>query len=315
MSIALELPRCVQVIAYEEAQLILQLRSLLPRDAAISSDIAMLTRNELLHEAQRLLPSDAWADFVCFADWLTRQLQDECITSFPSPLYLAATTKAEALAEAFLREGAGCLWSAVREVVRALEYEADPRDIATGLVFRLGLYSKGGITGITRQSWRHVAASRLLNALVALTLDTHRWNAISVNMDNATAVHVDGRNAAEKSLLIGLSHHRGGGLWIQDNAGTELKEAGGVCYRGVVYPTSARAVQFDGRTRLHGNMPWADHRCVLIAFTVNVNGHSALDRAHAEHLVDAGYRLPERTFNSAFGSAAPGQLQLDKFFR
>ena len=65
----------------------------------------------------------------------------------------------------------------------------------------------------------------------------------------------------------------------------------------------------------HGNMPWADHRCVLIAFTVNVNGHSALDRAHAEHLVDAGYRLPERTFNSAFGSAAPGQLQLDKFFR
>ena len=167
---------------------------------------------------------------------------------FPSPLYLAATTKAEALAEAFLREGAGCLWSAVREVVRALEYEADPRDIATGLVFRLGLYSKGGITGITRQYWRHVAASRLLNALVALTLDTHRWNAISVNMDNATAVHVDGRNAAEKSLLIGLSHHRGGGLWIQDNAGTEPKEAGGVCYRGVVYPTAARAVQFDGRT-------------------------------------------------------------------
>ena len=61
--LALELPRCVQVIAYEEAQLIMQLRSLLPQDAAISSDVTMLTRNELLHEAQRLLPSDAWADF------------------------------------------------------------------------------------------------------------------------------------------------------------------------------------------------------------------------------------------------------------
>ena len=79
MSTALELPRCVQVIAYEEAQLILQLRSLLPQEVAITPDITMLTRNELLQEAQRLLPSDAWADFVCFADWLTRQLQDECV--------------------------------------------------------------------------------------------------------------------------------------------------------------------------------------------------------------------------------------------
>ena len=275
------------------------------------------TRNHHAHQ-ERAHPRSqkpAWDDFVYFAEWLAQQLQDDCITIFPSPLYLDATTKAEVLAEYFLREGAGCLWSAVREVVRALEYEADPREIATGQVFRLGLYSKGGVTGITRQSWRHVATSRLLNALIASTLDSRRWNAISVNMDNATAVHVDGRNAAERSLLIGLSHHRGGGLWIQDNAGTELKEAGGVNYRGSVYPTAARAVHFDGRTRLHGNMPWAGQRCVLIAFSVNVNGNSAMDRAHTEHLIDAEFRLPERTFSSDCGSAAPGQLQLDKFFR
>ena len=79
-------------------------------------------------------------------------------------------------------------------------------------------------------------------------------------------------------------------------------------YRGSVYPTVARAVRFDGRTRLHGNMPWAGRRCVLITFSVNINGTGAMDSAHTEHLIDAEYRLPERTFSRACGSAAPGQL-------
>ena len=53
---------------------------------------------------------------------------------------------------------------------------------------------------------------------------------------------------------------------------------------------------------------------VLIAFSVSVNGHGALDRTYTEHLIDAGYRLPECTLTRACGSAAKGQHQLEKYF-
>ena len=126
MSSVLELPDHVQMIAYEEAQLLQQLRHRLPEGSAVSPAVTFLTRNELMQEAKGLLPAEDWDRYLLFADSL------------------------------------------------ALEYEQDFRDIAQGFVFRSGLYSKGGITGLAKQSWRHVATSRLLNALIADTLAPRR---------------------------------------------------------------------------------------------------------------------------------------------
>ena len=161
------------------------------------------------------------------------------------------------MAEQYLCEGSGSLWSALRMVARCLDYETDTRQHAGGLSFRLRLYNKGGLMGLTKQSRRHYSVARLFNAAIAHVLSTHTWTTLSVNLDNMTVPHYD------RGLLLGLTHHSAGGLWICDGSGSQLLEAEGVLSRGTTYCTQASAVLFEGRDCLHSTLPWSGNRCVI----------------------------------------------------
>ena len=80
-------------------------------------------------------------------------------------------------------------------VARCLDYEADNRQHAGGLSFGLGLYNKGGLMGLAKQSRRHYSAAKLFNAAIAQVLSTHTWTTLSVNLDNMTVPHFDRGNA------------------------------------------------------------------------------------------------------------------------
>eukprot|EP00439_Symbiodinium_sp_Y106_P030671 s9072_g3.t1 len=171
-------------------------------------------------EAQELLEGEDRERFIAFSGRLSRTLDGDSIITFPAPFILAdPLTEAEAMAEQYLCEGSGSLWSALRMVARCLDYETDTRQHAGGLSFRLGL---------TKQSRRHYSVARLFNAAIAHVLSTHTWTTMSVDLDNMTVPHYDRGNAPGGSLLLGLTHHSAGGLWICDGSGSQLLEAEGV---------------------------------------------------------------------------------------
>ena len=176
-------------------------------------------------------------------------------------------------------------------VARCLDYEADNRQHAGGLSFGLGLYNKGGLMGLAKQSRRHYSAARLFNAAIAQVLSTHTWTTLSVNLDNMTVPHFDRGNAPGGSLLLGITHHSAGGLWICDGSGSQILEAEGALSRGTTYNTQASAVLFEGRDCLHSTLPWSGNRCVIIAYTIGQ--YKSMEKEHQAYLETAGFRLPD----------------------
>ena len=121
MPVSLCLPEHMQVVANEEMALLQKLRSLTPHHRQHPS-LTLLTRNEIFRMARELLDGESWRSFCEFAFQLSQRSGHDGIIAFPLPCLRAvdAVTDAEALAESFLQEGSGSLWSAVREVVRCL---------------------------------------------------------------------------------------------------------------------------------------------------------------------------------------------------
>lgn len=192
MTRSIALPAHMKSVAEEELVLLRCLHSLLPAHKHRPS-LTLLTRNELVTVARELLDDESWPTFLGIASRGSEGREADVFVSFPMPCYRDLTTasEAETVAEMCLREGSGSLWSSAREVLRCLSFEEDPRDIANGQVFRMGLCCKGGILGVAKHSWRHVAAARLLNAAVLATCRDHQWTSLSVNLNNKAALHVD----------------------------------------------------------------------------------------------------------------------------
>ena len=112
-------------MADEELNLLCKLRQLLPSHRHHLSFL-LLTRNEILKVARETLSVDEWTAFYEFADQLALSIDNDgivgCLRDIEGP------SEAELLADFFLREGSGSLWSAAREVARCLTFEDDSRD-------------------------------------------------------------------------------------------------------------------------------------------------------------------------------------------
>ena len=249
----------------------------------------MCTCNELIYVAQTMLRGQQREQFMVYANRLAQAITANTIVTLPEPVlqYVAEHSRAERLARDFLQEGQAPLWSAVLEVVRDLGYAADTRNISTGYIFRLGLYNKGGLVGLTSETKKHPCACRLINSLVIATLGTHQWTSLSVNMNCGTEVHKDQGNATETtlpSLHIGLSHHLDGHLWVESPSGSVYMEHFKDGFlRGNIYPTSAVANLFHGQQCYHATMPWSGgDRVVLLAYVA---------RQHASAMAQYGNEL------------------------
>ena len=147
--------------------------------------------------------------------------------------------------------------------------------------------------GLAKATRGHMAVSRLLSAAILSVCSKHRWTTVTVGLDNGTQPHVDrGNSELYPSLLLGLTHHCGGELWVQSAEGEMYLDTPQGMLRGVALPTSASAVLFNGKTQLHGTLPWKlGQRCVFIEYTVAQ--HKSVTDADLALLLDAGFVPPE----------------------
>ena len=80
-------------------------------------------------------------------------------------------------------------------------------------------------------------------------------------------MHRDSANAALPNFVIAVSDFRGGGIWVQDSQGTEVKEVAGSPVNGIVHDLS-RPLKFDAHALYHCTLPWEGERLVAVAFSV-----------------------------------------------
>ena len=298
MAQRIDLPRHVQYAALEEMLLLQALVNLVGDDQRLKPSSTLYTRNELVYAALLLLPEPQRDEFLHYADQLTSSIVTDVLVSFPMPISapVGDSSRAERLAYDFLMEGMGSLWSAAREVARDLTFVTDKRAIASGATFRLGLYNKGGLIGLTSETKSHHSVCQLLNLLVIATLGTHRWTSLSVNLNCTTEIHKDQGNASEAflgSLHIGLSHHAEGQLWVQDPQGqVYMEHVSEGLLRGTAHPTAATANLFHGQLHYHATMPWhSGDRLIVIAYVARQ--HACAIRRFGPTLEKLGFVVPD----------------------
>ena len=273
---SVELPQHMYLAAVEEYLLLTTLHGLLDpaRIRDLPPALTMASRNDLVHTAMQALHGDARDHFLRYADSLASAIQGSIDVPFPPmPRQCPADPSiAERRAMNYLSEGSGSLWTAVRETVAMLQFSPDTRPFATGQTCVLGAYCKGGIIGLSKATKDHPATCTRLNAAVRMVAERHygyNWTTLVINIDNHTSPHTDRNNGPAPSLLLGLSHHNGGELWLADRCGKHYHEVDGVFTAGQLYKTSACGVFFNGWCTPHTTSEWtAGNRVTLITFTI-----------------------------------------------
>ena len=185
--------------------------------------------------------------------------------------------EAEALAWHALNGHTGLLWTIARMVIHLLPFEKDDRAHGNWLVLHLGLYVTGGIHGFYKHTRHFPNVCRVLNQLLLTVCPGHRWSAITIAADNRTSPHRDKWNHDGDSLLLGVSHHVDGGLWVESAGGPHYEECNDQLLAGVLMDIVSTGVLFNGRGSWHATHPWTGgSRVVLIAYV----------RGHAERIKD-----------------------------
>ena len=295
MAQQLDLPLHMYQEALEEHLLLSALRSLfqVANCTRFPPAVTMASRNDLIAMAHEKLDAASLETFLGYARSLGDSFSTGTLVTFPPPVgdFCPEDPLAEQLAWHHLSESRGSLWSSVRSVVSALNFSEDARACASGLIFTLGAYVIGGITGLTRHTSAHVNTCRLLNRMVKLVCPALQWSSLAVLIDNQCAPHHDKWNWRGLSLLIGLSHHDDGGLWIEAPGGKYYEMVGEELVAGDVYHTSAHGVAFLSKTQLHATCEWSGgNRVVLLAYCIGQ--HDSLTAHTRACLEELGFELP-----------------------
>ncbi|CAE7891320.1 unnamed protein product [Symbiodinium microadriaticum] len=260
MAQQLDLPLHMYQEALEEHLLLSALRSLsqAANCTRCPPAVTMASRNDLIALAHEKLDAASLETFLGYARSLGESFSTGTLVAFPPPVgdFCPEDPLAEQMAWHHLSESRGSVWSSVRSVVSALNFSEDARACASGLIFTLGAYVIGGITGLTKHTGAHVNTCRLLNRMVKLVCPALQWSSLAVLIDNQCGPHHDKWNWRGLSLLIGLSHHNDGGLWIEAPGGKHYEMVGEELVAGDVYPTSARGIAFLSKTQLHATCEW-----------------------------------------------------------
>lgn len=289
----LALPDHMQLVALEESLLLKALYASVGDAARIKPCFSLFTRNELVYAAMQELSGAKLEQYLEYADMLAKSSDYDVLVNVPAPDAepVSRAGRAEVLAYHYLQEGKCALWTAVRSVARDLPFEADPRSFTDGQTLRLGLFNKGGLTGLSGATQLHRSTCRLLNFMVRAVRKEHCWTSLAVNFNNCTAVHRDQGNADNYSLLIGISHCNNGQLWVRCEHGADYVDAEAGMLAGHMYPTSGCAVVFNSRANLHATMPWqGGHRLIVLAYTARM--YAVAKPKYGALLEDLGFVLP-----------------------
>ena len=238
------------------------------------SYIGLLPRNDLLHWASSTLEAAPLQAFLKYANELAVTFATRAHPILPPPVADAGAhdSVAESLARGLLEEGRCPLWSGVRQVVRLLwretprhQHMLHDRNASSASI---GAYSHGPHNGLCKMTLTHQNVACLLNCLVAHVCPHHTWTTLAVLYNYATKPHIDASNGRYCNLVLSLSLHEGGELWIEDACGSAYIEHEGRLIRGTRHGILLQAVRFPAYSQLHQACSWACYdRVTLVAYT------------------------------------------------
>ena len=293
-------PLDMYTVALEEFLLIEALSRLMQQQGrgTLPPAIGLAPVNDILVYAQLLLDAPGYAALLQYSEDLNRSrfhVVDAYLPE-PAPVLDEKLLAAEAMARAFLAEGHAPIWSAVRQVVGLLEWQPDKHSVAPGkgCNVMLGAYSKGPFRGLCKAARSHASVCRLLNRLVQHMGCLTYWSTLAVNLDLRLLPQKDSGNYPSGSLVLSLTHHVNGGLWIEDV--TDRPQQQRKC--GAVYRMDMRGLFFPAHEMVHATCDWSGtRRIVLTAFCVGQV--DKLDAGQREILHELGFLLP---FSGCTGS-------------
>ena len=143
--------------------------------------------------------------------------------------------------------------------------------------FTYGLFSHGGVVGLTNKTREHDNVVRYLNGFARHQLGREAtWSSVSLSYNVRTESHHDYHNLRNtNNYTISIGQDSGGGLWIEDKDVTEETLSAEVRWRkantgqwlpGRVHDTRNKFKEFDPFFK-HGTEPWTGKRWSLTYHT------------------------------------------------
>ncbi|CAE7336935.1 Ovostatin [Symbiodinium sp. KB8] len=298
MAREIPLPHAWYQVALEESLLLDALRNLVPaeRPQCIPPAASMASRNDIVVLARETLTPDEYEHFLLYADKLSQHLPmlaEDAFPTLPNHELEPPHSAAEHMARLYMAEKQGSLWAAVRDIVTALPFACQQRQLSDkpAMTFSAGAYGHRSYVGLHKQTSKTPMVCRMFNALIRQLAPALRWTTLSVVCNSLNELHIDRQNAAIDSLVLGLSHFTGGHLWLQDSTGTCFEEVQQNLLPGRVYEISRRCYLLPAFARWHRTYPWQDgDRIVLIAYAIGQ--YRCLSAEHKAQLQDLGFVLP-----------------------
>ena len=110
---------------------------------------------------------------------------------------------------------------------------------------RLGAYGHHSFCGMTNMTSDNRSVCVMLNELIRLFRPEHVWTTLVITLNSQRTLRADCQNARTPTLLLGLSHCKGGQLWVQSRNGTAFEEHNGALVPGMLHNTSMRCLLFQ----------------------------------------------------------------------
>ncbi|CAE7837485.1 unnamed protein product, partial [Symbiodinium necroappetens] len=159
----------------------------------------------------------------------------------------------------------------------------------------LGQFTYGKFSGVTRATGQLVWVTRYLNAFMTFHGASGPRSSLVVSSGSRIKYHKDINNVGT-NYSIALGKFTGGGLWVEDESGSEIRSMpSGAEKRGRVISHRKRMISFDPR-RHHGVEPWEGTRWSITVY--QTRSSQGLDAPRTDELRHFGFELdgyPDRT--------------------
>ncbi|OLP82117.1 Copia protein [Symbiodinium microadriaticum] len=176
-----------------------------------------------------------------------------------------------------------------------------------------GLYTHGGVLGVTNKTRENSGMVRYLNEFARRRLGEHAiWSSITVARDAKTEVHHDYNNLrGSKNYTFSIGQEAGGEVWVEDRGVSEDNIDADVKWRrigsgqwvpGKNHNTNGRFYEFDPFLK-HGTEPWRGSRWCLTYHTTR--GIIKAKRHTKDFLRNCGFPLPRGGIGAEEGVSQP----------
>ena len=187
---------------------------------------------------------------------------------------------------------------------------------AAGRVIMFGAYSRGGIRGVSAATTQCPGLSALAVRIIKEAAPRAPFTSIALLMQTCALPHKDKYNLTQNNIIVPLelpSPGNGGGIWIEDSQGHDLREVRtGLWVRGRVVDLQKFQPFLLDPHKWHSAQPWTEGtRVLLVAFSVK--GSLLLTSAERLQLQEAGFMLPDAPDAREGGGSPDGESGFSEF--